>query len=651
MTLTSVLKREIAMSAAKLLVGILLTLDAGHFAFPQDVLIGTARVNLQFSPSNPHMADDQMEVFAYADLSSVITSSGGNPLLTGFSIPIGFDPSRVRLISASAGQAKGYSDTAFASTEVATSNARGFVTLLNMKSGTENTDMQVELARMRFQLLRPGKTTFLVGSARTIHPGSLIGAAGSSTATQLIPWEGNSYALQIGPGVSIPSLLCPSWFSGPNIFQGMGFLNEGTEKAEIQVFGWNRDGNLLQADTLTNPSPPMVLSSLQQEAKLTEEIFHSPSVINIEHGWLEVRSNHPDISGFFLQGITSPTGIEAMDGGELVHAPVSRLLFPMLGNDSSHATQISLVNPGDSPAIARISLVNADGSLSQTIQSSIPAHGAAVQEFSQTSGYLDIEADGGQLMGFERFGAEKALATLNGQDGSMLPNRLVGPQFASGPLGENLGIDTRISLVNPSSVTNQVTLRLLDDAGRELVAPVVKSMAAGSQLSDPGWKMFGLENPLTASNVTVGILAIESEHGIIGAMTFGDPVTGRYLTALPLMSSASAKRELFFGHVAIGLQGDVDYFTGLAIINASTTDTANVSLELYNKEGTLVAGTQTPVVLGPNSRVAQLVQQLIPTFQGSQAGGYVHLVSDVEVYGYMLFGDASYNFLSAVPVQ
>jgi hypothetical protein len=638
------------MSAAKLFVGIILTLIASYHAFPQDAFTGTAVVTLQFSPANPLMTDNQLEVLVNANLNSVLTSSGGNPLLTGFSIPIGFDSSRVRLVSANAGQAQGYSDAEFACTDIATANARGFATLLSMKSGTENPGLQVELARMRFQLLRPGKTTFLAGSARTIHPGSLVGTAPGSTATQLIPWEGRSYSLQVGPGAIIPSLLSPSWFSGPNIFQGMGFLNEGPEKAEIQVFGWDRDGNLF-GDATTNPSPRMVLSSLQQEAKLTEEIFHSPSVINIEHGWLEVRSNHPDISGFFLQGITSPSGIEAMDGGEMAYNPVSRLFFPMLGNNSSRATQIDLVNPGNGPVNARVSLMNADGSLNRTIQSSIPAHGVAVQEFSQANGYIDVETDGSQLVGFERFGTEKALATLNSQDGSMLSNRLVGPQFASGPLGENLGIDTRVSLVNPSTLMNLVTLRLLDDMGHDLATPVVKSMAAGSQLSGPGWEMFGLENPLTASSVTVGILSVESEHGIIGAMTFGDPVTGRYLTALPLMSSASAKRELFFGHVAIGLQGDVDYFTGLAIINASTTATANISLELYNKEGTLVARTQTPFVLGPNSRTAQLVQQLIPTFQGSQAGGYVHLVSDVEVYGYMLFGDASYNFLSAVPVH
>lgn len=176
-------------------------------------------------------------------------------------------------------------------------------------------------------------------------------------------------------------------------------------------------------------------------------------------------------------------------------------------------------------------------------------------------------------------------------------------------------------------------------------------MAAKSQLSSPGWELFGLANPLTTSQVFVGTLSVASDQGVIGAMTFGDPVAGTYLAALPLMSTSAAKREIFFGHVAVGRIGDVDYFTGLALVNTSTIATANIQLELYDKEGKLVAGTQTPYALGPNSRTAQLVQQLIPEFKGSQSGGFIRLVSDVEVYAYMLFGDTSYNFLSAVPIR
>ena len=61
-------------------------------------------------------------------------------------------------------------------------------------------------------------------------------------------------------------------------------------------------------------------------------------------------------------------------------------------------------------------------------------------------------------------------------------------------------------------------------------------------------------------------LSVESDAVLLGALTFGDPVSGTYLAALPLMSTAAARREIFFGHVAVGLLDNVDYFTGLALV-------------------------------------------------------------------------------------
>ncbi len=269
--------------------------------------------------------------------------------------------------------------------------------------------------------------------------------------------------------------------------------------------------------------------------------------------------------------------------------------------------------------------MNSDGSVAQTVQASIPAHGVAVQEINNGAGYVDVFTDSGLLAGFVRISNGRSLASLNGQNGSMPSNRLVGPHFVSGYLG-NLRMDTQIFIVNPSGASTLVTLRLLDEKGQELAKPVVRSINGGAQLSSSGWELFGLPDPLSTTRLTMGTVLLESEQGLIGAMTFGDPVAGRYLSALPLMSSRSAKREIFFGHVAVGLLGDIDYFTGIALVNASTAVTANVDFELYDSQGKLVAGTGKPFALGPNGRTAQLVQQLIPDFRGSQFGGFIHLV-------------------------
>ena len=146
-------------------------------------------------------------------------------------------------------------------------------------------------------------------------------------------------------------------------------------------------------------------------------------------------------------------------------------------------------------------------------------------------------------------------------------------------------------------------------------------------------------------------MVIESDQGLVGSITFGDAQNGQFLASLPLLSTSSAKRELFLDHVAIGTIGDVPYFTGIALVNPSKTRNANVNIQLYSEQGALVAQTSSPYLLEPGKRVSQMLGDFFPGFSGSQFGGFVKITSDVEVFSFMLFGDTSLNFLSAVPVR
>ncbi len=640
------------MTSMRLLLGATLLLATGYIMEAQNGFTGTAAITLQFTPAIPSMADSQIEILLAADLSAVQASDGSSPVLSSYSIPVGFDPSRVRLVSAVAGDSPGYSAATFAMTEPAVANARGFVTVMNMRAGAEDPGPRVELARLIFQPVRPGKAPFLVGSARAVRPGTLTAVPPPAGSTvQRISWSDRLYTLEILSGGTASSLLCPSWFSVPGMYQSMALLNEGTGSASIQVFGWASYGELVQPVSGTNPSLPIPLDPLRQEAMLIDQLF-SPGNMSVEAGWIEVRSSHPDISGFFIQAYPTADGmLGKADGADMSYAPAARIVFPLLGSDSSQATEIYLANPGSSPVTAHVSVVNPDGSTGQSIDAPVTRQGTVSQQISRTDGYVDVEVDGGRLLGFERFGNSEALAVLNGQDGTAVSNRLMGPHFASGFLGGNLRVNTQVALVNPSGAESRVLLRLLDEQGREITAPVARTMAPKSQISSPGWQLFGLGDPRSTAQLVSGTFVVESDQGVVGALSFGDPVTGAYLAALPLMSTSAAKREILFGHVAVGIQGNVDYFTGLALVNPSASATAHIELQLYKNDGSLVAKTNSPYELGPNGKAAKLVQELIPDFTGSQFGGFVRLVSDVEVYAYMLFGDSAYNFVCAVPVR
>jgi len=639
------------MKTIRILLGTLFGLAAAGAAPAQDVFGGGAEVLLQFSPSDPSMSDARLEVRVIADLGAVETGGGAGAVLASYSMPVGFDPSYVRLVSAEAGEAPGYSSETFAYTNPAFANGRGLVTVMNRRAGDQDPGTRVELGRLTFEIRRPGNASFIAGSSRTTHPGALAAfPEGAGGTVQRVPWEGGAYEVAIAADAGLPSLLCPSWFSVPEMFQGMALLNEGEDPASIQMFGWGRLGALVETGSAQNPSMPSSLPALHQDARVADQIFNSAGAMNVRDGWIEVRADAPGISGFFLQGVNEGPVTTQMDGIPMTYTPSSRLVFPVFPNPGREAA-IALANAGGTEVNADIRVVGPSGE--RVMHAYIPPHGSVSKTIEEGAGeggtYVDVQAEGGRLAGVERFGTGQSLAALAGQDAELASTRLYGPQFASGNLGGGLRIDTQIVLVNPSNSATVVILRLLDDQGRELAAPVVRALEGGGLLSSKGWELFGLPDPLTDPSVTSGTVIVESDQGIIGGIAFGDPAEGTYLSSLPLMPSSLARREIYFGQIAVGRLGNIDYFTGLALVNPGTTETARVDIEAHQADGSILARTAAPLEIGPGARAIGLLQALVPGFPESQFGGYIRLISNIEVNAYILIGDNYYNFLSAVP--
>lgn len=641
------------MKSIRILFGMVYILIACCFTFAQSPFDGNAEILLQFIPETPAMADGRLEVRVFADLSAVKTNAGAAAQLTSYSMPVGFDPSFVRLISvAPSGESLGFASTGFAYTLPEIANGKGFVTIINMQATPQDPGNRVELARLLFELKRPGNAVFIAGSARAMHEGSLAAvAAGTSSPIQRVPWADHIYPVRIGSGSSLPSLLCPSWISIWDAFQGMAILNEGNEPASIQMFGWKPDGTLAQAGSAINPSTPRTLGASNQDARTADEVFNTPSEpMGINSGWIEIKANTPDINGFFLQGGFSESG-SFQDGVQLTYDTASRLIFPLV-RDPARNNEISLVNPGSDPVNVQMTVRGRNGEVLRTITGEVPGHGTFARRITDATNdapvYVEASASEGKLAGVHRFGTDASLAALSGQDPALASNRLFGPQFASGDLGGSLHIDTHIALMNPGAATS-VILRLVNDTGNEIASPVVYNLPGRGLLSIEGWKLFGLPDSSTASTLISGIVLVESDQPILGALSFGDPVAGKYLAALPLMSTATARRKIFFGQVGVGTLGNINYFTGLAMTNPSKTETAKVTIELHGTDGKPIAKTETPVEIVPGGRNIGLIPQLIANFPESQFGGYLQLNSNIEINAYMLVGDESYNFLSAIP--
>jgi hypothetical protein len=613
---------------------------------------GNADVTLQFS-TNPTLGGS-LTVDVYVNLTGITGSGGVSAALGGFAIPVAFDNTRLLLTSVSA-PSGAFSPSDLVYTSLDRANARGFVTVINTQTASGTPTGQVHVATLTFTATEAGKVLFDVNSARTIHEGSL---SSTYTTTQggpdEIPYDDLVYSVQIASGGASYHLIYPVLVSSDLDFQGVTVVNEGASAANVTFRAYNSAGQLISQAGMTNPSPiDTPLPPMQQYVRMSQSLFGSGAPLGITQGWIDVDSPVPTVSGFFLIGHIEGSAINQMDGADVSHMSSSHVVFPILYKDASRSTDLFIVNPHDSPATGTLTIRDSTGVSQQTIPLSLNAHGFYQSAFDANTvagdGYFDVNMTSGEIVGFEEFGNSQSMAALNAQDVVTPSNMLYAAHFATGNYG--IRYFTELTVVNPGANAASVTFHLINDQGVEIVTPVVRTIQGYNQLRIMGHTLFGLDDPLTASTGISGSVVIESDQGLVGSITFGDAQSGQFLASLPLLSTSSAKRELFLDHVAIGTIGDVPYFTGIALVNPSKTRNANVTIQLYSEQGTLMAQTSTPYVLEPGKRVSQMLGDFFPGFSGSQFGGFVKVSSDVEVFSFMLFGDTSLNFLSAVPVR
>jgi hypothetical protein len=611
-----------------------------------------ADVTLQFSAS-PTLGGT-LTVDVYVNLSGITGSGSTAAALGGFAVPVAFDNTRLVLTAVNA-PSGAFSPTDLVYTSLDRANARGFVTVINTQTGSGTPTGIIHAATLTFTATEAGKVLFDVNSARTVHEGSL-----SSTYTAAhggpdeIPYDDALYPVQVASGGASYHLVYPILISTDADFQGVSVVNEGTSAADLQFRAYNQSGQLISQAGMTNPAEIQTpLPTLQQYVRMSQNLFGSSAPLGVTHGWIDVESPQPYVSGFFLLGHIEGSAINQMDGADVSHMSSAHLVFPVLGKDASRGTDLYVVNPSGSPATGTLTIMNSAGQIQQSIPLSLNSHGAYEASFDSTTisgdGYFDVNMTSGEVVGFEKFGNSQSLAAVNAQDVVTPSNMLFGAHFASGNYG--IRYFTDLNVINPGGNAASVTFHLINDQGVEIVTPVVQTIQGHNQLRIMGHTLFGLPNPLTATSGVSGSVVVESDQGLVGSVTFGDAQNGQFLACLPFLSTSSAKRELFLDHVAIGTIGNTPYFTGIALVNPSKTRDASINVQLYNETGTLVAQTATPFVLAPGKRVSQMLGDFFPGFSGSQFGGFVKVTSDVEVFSFLLFGDTSLKFLSAVPVR
>ena len=135
--------------------------------------------------------------------------------------------------------------------------------------------------------------------------------------------------------------------------------------------------------------------------------------------------------------------------------------------------------------------------------------------------------------------------------------------------------------------------------------------------------------------------------GVLGDVTFGDPVSQRFVASLPYEVAPSA--NIVLSQVAQGMAGGTKpYFTGVAIYNPNPTGVV-VTIDVFSEQGDKT-GTAALSLSGGN-RISRTLPELVPAIT-NQARGYIRLTADGgPIVAFELFGDQTLDFLAAVPPQ
>ncbi len=438
----------------------------------------------------------------------------------------------------------------------------------------------------------------------------------------------------LGP-FSRQSLDFPILRSTGSLYNGIGLLNLGKETASFSLTAYSDDGSTKTGTGVTNPATA-TLAPGQQVPKLAQQFFNFVQSSNT--GWVQVRSDKNSVVGFELLGSDT-----VLDGADVSGTHASSVVLTDIEYDSTTTTEVQIANPTNFPVVMTLELRTnspaAVGSTEVVLQPREKLSRRIQDLFSPLAspflGYLIVKADH-PVVASEILTSGTSIAMLNAQtlvEGSATATKLYSAQLAHG----GNAYYTRFNIVNPTTLTTNLTVRAVNEGGGSLASPVSITLGPGQQYLRDAGQMFGLGS----ASLVVGSIIVDSTiAGVVGDVSFGDPTgTAEFRTSLPLDSNPS--NFAAFAQVANG----AGYFTGFAAFNPNATS-AGVDLKIYKADGTLTGTSRFSLPAG--GRLSKLLPELVP-LSGGQVGGYFTLTADQTITSFAVFGTTTLSALSAVP--
>ena len=493
----------------------------------------------------------------------------------------------------------------------------------------------------------------------------LAGEAAGAINSALFDTERSAESFFANPYSLVPDPIGKALLPRLTNTTGVAVTNTSGQEIHVTYVARHPDGSLISGDGIENPVT-YTFAKGQQFAAYPADLFRGLNendrrTILAEGavGWLEIYSDEGDIQAMYLDSNRDGTGLGGNVGAETGGNPI---VLPDLRLKSNESTEIELLNLAYDDVMVRLQLLDGEGTvLREEPEYFIAGYGMRHFYIGGGSDFLRIGDPGlaaslrvscnntnsikssncskivGLATNTDPFGSiASAYAVSEESAGSIL----VGPHFVSGASGKG-SWETTVRVTKFGGEPVSVYLDLYDAKGN-LLATLPKMLFPGGQAS------FVLDaSTLPRGNrLTSGYMRLRSDSGAIAgdvSLSWSDG-NGSELTAYPLSNHLYPTFQ--FNQVAEGDAGDVEYWTGIALIN-DLDKQVEVSVQIFRSDG--FEDRSVSIRLNPHEQYVSLLSELVGDPDYTRIGGYMRVTSADPFSALVLYGDSSGKFLAAVP--
>jgi hypothetical protein len=441
---------------------------------------------------------------------------------------------------------------------------------------------------------------------------------------------------------------------------GIAVTNLSSSDAAITYIARRFDGSLVSGNGIENPVTYRFAAG-QQFVAFPHEIFRlnsqdrRPILSPSDVGWMEIFSDDGDVQSMFLDADSAGTALDGNIGAETGR---STLVFPDLRVGPGESTQIALLNLSYDGLTVRLQLLNQDGFLLREERDFfIAGYGSRTFYLAESSEFLRVNdpnqvaslkvSCGGQsancprLIGLatfrDRFNSLASSYAVSEESAGAI---LAGPHFATGRNGDGEW-ETVVRIGRLSGVRSAVTIDLYDARGSGL-------HTIEQPVSPEGQASFALNSSTLPwqDRFTTGYVRVRADSGVIAGSVSLSWSNGRGSMSSTYPLSSQLSPLFHFNQVAQGATGALDYWTGIALMNA-LDQPVNLTVRVLREDGSL--DRSADLTLRPLERYAALLSQIFEDSNYTRLNGYIQVTASEPIAATVLYGDSTGRFLSAVP--